>query len=251
MRRFATLRPALLATALALTALAPPIDAQIPVRAEFNEYRSPTTTEYQATVGIPVTSGSLDFYETSLFNGGNSRNALGTWGTSPSDPGSVNRPVNIGSSTAMFATVLGVEIDMYSAGSDIVLGQFTTPFTMYSIDVAHLYSTAFSSFTPSAFTLQFFGFGPGTGGATISQTFTVGLPPLVGGVRTPELQTLVFDERWRALNNVWWFQSTGSGTAHQFTNVTAAIVPEPSTYLLMLTGLGGLGMLHLRRRRMA
>ena len=240
-------RLAVPASALAVVLLALPASAQVPVLVDFDEYRRPTTTELQATVGLPLSSNGLDFYETSLINGGNSRNVLATWGTS--DPGSANIPVNIGSSTAMFATVLGLEIDIYPTGSDIVLNQFSGAFSMYSIDVAHLYSTRFSSFTPAPLTLQFFGFGPSTGGAVISQSFVVPVPPLVGGFRDPVLTTLAFDERWRSVKNVWWFQGSGSGSAHQFTNVSAAIVPEPSTYLLMLTGLGGLGAVWLRRRR--
>jgi len=240
-------RLAVPAAALAVALLALPAGAQVPVLVDFDEYQRPTTTEFQATVGLPLSSNGLDFYETSLINGGNSRNVLATWGTA--DAGAVNIPVNIGSSTAMFATVLGVEIDIYPTGSDIVLGQYTGSFSMNSIDVAHLYSTRFSTFTPTTITLQFFGFGPSTGGAVITQTFTVPAPPLVGGFRDPVLTTLTFDDRWRSVNNVWWFQGSGSGAAHQFTNVSAAMVPEPSTYLLMLTGLGGLGTVWLRRRR--
>lgn len=236
MRRLSTF-----AVAIPTLLLALPAGAQHTI--DFNEYRSPVATEYQATIGNPVTAGGLDFYETSLFNPSNSRNVLGTWGTS--DGTAANIPSNANGSTTMFATVLGVEIDIFAAGSDPVTGNLGT-FGLLSIDVAHLYSNPTSPFALSNFTLQFFAFGPNQTG-TFSQTFTVNAPPLVNGVRTPVLQTLVFDDRFRDVYNVWWFQGTGSGTAHQFTNV--AVVPEPGTWLLMLTGLGGVSLVGLRRRR--
>jgi hypothetical protein len=246
MRRIAKLGLALPALLLVMSVGA---GAQT-VRVDFSEYASPTTTEYQATVGLPLSSRGLDFYETSFINGANSRNALATWGTA--DPGAVNRPRNIGSSAAMFATVLGVEIDIVAAGSDIVLNRFSDVFTMRSIDVAHLYSTRFSTFTPGTINLTFSGFGPGTGGTLITQAFSIPAPPLVGGFRDPVLTTLLFDPRWFNLYNVWWDQGTGSGTAHQFTNVVATIgvIPEPGTWVLMLTGLAVIGLIARRRRGM-
>ena len=231
-------RPSAAPFALLLAALllAPAAAAQ-PRTATFGEYASPVTTEHQATVGLPVTSGGLDFYE--LFAPG-ARNALGTWGTDPADPGAVNRPANLGSSTAMFVTQLGLEVDAYGAGTDIVTGP-PVPFGLLSIDVGHLYSTAFAPVTLSSFTLTFFGFGPSTDAAVIDQTFVIPAPAEVGGVQTPVLTTLAFDERWRSMHNVWWFQGASSTTAHQFTNVVSTVVPEPGTWLLTLTGLGGLG----------
>src|SRR5437763_77921 len=96
--------------ALATLVIAVPATAQQKVTSTFGQYQSPTTTEYQAAVGRPVTSGILDFYDTDFFVQG-ARNVLATWGTSPSDPGSVNRPTNTGSSTPMYATQLGEEVD--------------------------------------------------------------------------------------------------------------------------------------------
>src|SRR5205809_6765783 len=120
-----------------LTRLAIALPARAQVISNFSNYSSPTTTEFQAAVGRPVTSGVLDFYDTELFVAG-ARNVLGTWGTSAADAGSVNRPTNAGSSTTMFATQLGEEIDIFGTGTDIVLGTFR-PFSLFSIDVAHLY----------------------------------------------------------------------------------------------------------------
>src|SRR5215217_3745714 len=101
--------------------LAVALPSQAPVVSNFSNYSSPFTTEFQAAVGRPVTSGVLDFYDTDLFVNG-ARNVLGTWGTSPLDPGSVNRPNNIGSSTAMFLTQFGEELDIFGTGTDIVIG---------------------------------------------------------------------------------------------------------------------------------
>lgn len=248
MRRLASCRPASLGIAFSVVLLALPAGAQVTTTATFSEYASPFTTEYQAAVGAPVTSGGYDFYETEGFNGPGSRNVLATWGTDPADPGSVNVPVNVGSSTAMFGTVLGFEIDMFPAGTDLVFGNVTGQFRLHSIDVAHLYSSSFSPFALGSIGLEFFGFGPGTSFGVISQAFTIPVPPVVDGVQTPVLNTLTFDDRWNGLYNVWWFQGTGSGTAHQFTNVNATLLPEPGTYLLVLTGLGGVGLVGMRRR---
>jgi len=225
-------------------AIAQPVRAQ--VNSNFSNFSSPTTTEFQAAVGRPVTSGVLDFYDTELFVSG-ARNVLGTWGTNPTDPGSVNRPTNIGSSTTMFATQLGEEVDIFGMGSDIVLGIFQ-PFSLFSMDVGHLYSPAYAPFTLAPITLTVFGFGPSTGNVVISQVFTIPVPTAIGGVQRPLLQTLTFDSRFSAMNNVWFFQSSGSGTANQFTNVRATLTPEPSTYVFTLTGLVALAVAGRRKR---
>jgi hypothetical protein len=48
---------------------------------------------------------------------------------------------------------------------------------------------------------------------------------------------------------VAWLQGNGSTVVHQFSNITGAIVtPEPSTYILMATGLVVLWV--SRRRRL-
>jgi hypothetical protein len=240
MRRLSSLVTLLIACAVALP-------AQAPVTSNFSAYSSPFTTEFQAAVGRPVTSGVLDFYDTDLFISG-ARNVLGTWGTNAADAGSVNRPTNAGSSTTMFATQLGEEIDIFGAGSDIVLNIFR-PFSLYSIDVGHLYSPAYAPVTLQPITLTFFGFGPSSGNLVIQQSFTIPVPTAIGGVIRPSLQTLTFDNRWLMMNNVWWSQSTGSGTANQFTNVVAVLTPEPSTYVMTLTGLVGLAFIGVRRRK--
>lgn len=250
-RTLSTLLPALL--------LALPAGAQTGA-IDFRDYRSPESTEYQATIGAPVTAGGLDFYETSFYNGSSSRNVLGTWGTDADmDPyGVLNVPSNLGPSAAtLFATALGVSTDIFGAGADPVQARSTWPlFNLYSIDVAHLYSSAFlgGGLSLSSFTMRFF--ATHTTGSSFFQDFVINLPPMVDGVRTPVLRTLTFDERFRSVNNVWFYQGarfegstmvTGSGMATQFTNVTTT--PEPATVVLFGTGLLAIGAMAHRRRR--
>ncbi|MES2525044.1 MAG: PEP-CTERM sorting domain-containing protein [Gemmatimonadota bacterium] len=230
--------------AVAVVTLAQSAGAQQTATSTFGEYSRPVTTEHQAAIGRPVTSGVLDFYATEFFASG-ARNVLGTWGTN--DATSVNRPSNLGSATTMFGTQANEEIDIFGRGSNVVVGP-RIDFHLHSMDVAHLYSTALSPFALVPFTLTFSGFGPGTGGALIQQSFTIAAPPVINGVQTPFLQTITFDNRWRSLQNVWWFQGAGSGSAHQFTNVNATLVPEPGTYALMLAGLVVVAVLRSRRR---
>src|SRR5262249_2140810 len=144
-----------------------------------------------------------------------------TWGTS--DAGSVNIPANIGSSTMIFAPLLGGEIDIFAAGTpieEILSGAYTRSFNISSMDFAHLYSTAYAPVVLGTINLTFNGFGPGTGNALITQSFTIAPPPAgPNGVQNPILQTLTFDSRWHDMSNVWFFQSTSSATASGFTNV--------------------------------
>lgn len=117
-------------------------------------------------------------------------------------------------------------------------GTHLDPFNLYSMDVSHLYSTAYAPFnlvpinlTFGAFTGQY-----ADGPVPFFQTFVILPPAVVNGVRTPVLQTLVFDERFRDVSNVFWNQGSGSGSAHQFTNVVANTTPEPSSVALLGTG---------------
>lgn len=250
MRRHATF-----GCALALAAAAP-VGAQV---ADFGEYASPVTTEYQATIGAPVQSGGFDFYSAGIFGLGPARNALGTWGTDPgADPiGAANLPVNLGSSTAMFATLgAGDEIAMYAGGANPLDAQIL--FNMRSIDVAHLYAASY--FDPlgvglAPFSITFYGIVGGFPAAgplpVITATFGIPAPPAIDGAQRPVLTTLTFDDRWRGLSAVLWTQGEFLNTTHQFTNVHASVVPEPGTYVLVLTGLGGVGLVALRRRRAA
>ncbi len=237
----------LAATLLTLVVAAAPLSAQEPVTVTFSEYASPVTRDHPAAVGEPLRSGGFDFYSTDLF-WANARNILGTWGSSPSDPGFTNRPTNLGGSTALAATLptTAGSVDMFVAGANPLAA--TQAFSLYSIAVAHLYSSAYVPMLQN-FTLTFFGSYPGSM-TNIQQSFLITAPTAgSGGIQRPLLQTLTFDGRWHSVNNVWWSQANTLSTLHQFTNVTAAVVPEPGTYVLLATGLAGLGVVARRRRR--
>jgi hypothetical protein len=215
---------------------------------DFAEFRRAETTEYQATPGGEITSRGFDVYAA---YGGSSRNALGTWGTQQ-DP--THLPANLGpTSAALWGTAFGERMDLEASDGRL--------FNLYSMDVAHMYPRSYlvsGDLSP----ISLFVYGFNSAGQTIaSSSFAIAAPALVGGEQTPALTTLVFGNSWRSLSYVAWFQGSGpaqsgftapvdigSGFSHQFTNISAEIVPEPGTYALLATGLAGVFVLARRRR---
>lgn len=210
-----------------------------PFRMTFGAFRSAQSTEWQATPGGDVYDAGFGVF--AAFGSG-ARNVLGTWGVADSDPTLLaNVPRNLGAtSAAMFGTAFNEQINMFREDEYL--------FNLTSIDLGHMYSRSYTPFNSlSAFSLTFTGFL--FGGGSITQTFNVPVPSEVGGDIFPELTTFVFDSRWRNLVEVAWLQGNGSTVVHQFSNITGAIVtPEPSTYILMATGLVVLWV--SRRRRL-
>ena len=248
-----TLRSLLLGCATLLAAS--PLAAQSPVTIDFAEFRSPTTRVYQATPGGEVYSKGFAFYNTTA-------NSLLTWGTDAAqDELAINVPSNLGPTAAAMATEgFGDRLDMYVwTGSPATDANAPTQqFNLLSMQVAHMFSSAYltTGSDLSPISLVFYGFTPGSNTNTLSSTFTLPVPPVVGGVRTPLLTELQFSAAWRNLTRVVWFNGTGpsntlavgSAVSHQFTNIQAAVVPEPATVLLLGGGMIVLGVVARRRR---
>ena len=94
---------------------------------------------------------------------------------------------------------------------------------------------------PGSFsTAGFFGiFGTVTGpGLTMERNFS--------GLFTAQFNGQTADQVIAQVNSAEGYRAVGFSA--EFTLQDAAVVPEPSTYILLATGLGGLGLVGLRRR---
>ncbi|MEO7856427.1 MAG: PEP-CTERM sorting domain-containing protein [Gemmatimonadaceae bacterium] len=237
MRPHTLLRHLLLVATLAL-----PAGAQV-VRTDFREFTSTFTTEYDAAIGAPLTSGGLDFYSAGEFSA-SSTNALATFGTD--DEGAVNRPSNLMGANTLFIPGLGGRLDIVLAGTRFGFGPGGS-FGLQSIDFAHLFEDSFlpAPAVNTAITLQIFGFN--SRNESFFQNFIIPVAPIENGRRTPRLITARLDSRFSDVNNVRYFQGTGSGRAFQFTNVIPT--PEPASFILLGTGLLGVFGITARSRR--
>jgi hypothetical protein len=238
MPRLAAVLRTLVAACVAVTATAASAVAQQPVTLDFSPFRRATTTEFQAVPGGDVYQGGFGFFASF---GTGARNALGTWGVNDPRPDlRANVPANLGPTrAALWATQFNEQINVFREDD--------RAFDLFSIDVGHMYSSTYllsGDLAPISLTFS----GLYALGGSITQTFTIPIPPLVGGVRTPVLTTLAFDSRWRGLDQFGWVQGGGSSTTHQFSSVTLAVVPEPGTSLLVGTGLLLVGVVARRRR---
>lgn len=97
----------------------------------------------------------------------------------------------------------------------------------------------------TAITLQILGFNSRS--ESFFQNFIILIAPIENGRRTPRLITARLNSRFSDVNNVRFFQGTGSGRAFQFTNVIPT--PEPASFILLGTGLLGVFGMSARSRR--
>ena len=109
----------------------------------------------------------------------------------------------------------------------------STSFDFYAIGLADVYNVGA---TPTlAFTFNY------ASGSPSSQSVTLNAEP--------GLQTVVFDQH--ELTSVSWMGISGDNGWYQFDNVMTAPVPEPETCAMLAAGLGLLGVLARRKKRMA
>jgi hypothetical protein len=242
MSRIPTAVRALVAAAGVALMASPALAQQV---IDFHELRAPYTTDYQATPGGDVySSNGYGFF--AAFGSG-ALNTLSTWGTAPDERPDLaaNVPRNLGPTAAsLFAYQFGERLDMFREQDDFL-------FNLYSIDLAAEYAQSYlltGSLAP--FTVTFYGFNSqGINTSSLIQTFTVPVASSTGNDIPPELHTYTFNDNFRNLSQVAWFQGNGSVASHQFTNVNVeTVTPEPGTYLLVGSGLVGIMLVTVRRR---
>jgi hypothetical protein len=161
----------------------------------------------------PLVSGGYTFACTPVSD----INCLGVFGRSnawQADPGFAAVFVGYPGAATMMTTVGGGSFDFYS----IDLGDIFNSGASVTVDFSFVHSVG------------------GTSGVTVTLD------------SAPGMETFTFAKT--GLSSVTWVTTSGANLYNQFDNVATAVVPEPQTSLLMLSGLAFMGLFgasrHLR-----
>ena len=139
-------------------------------------------------------------------------------------------PLNsFGQANSRYAGSAGLLVGS-SAGQALLTGPW--PFDLYSIELSFIELSGTSP--PVTFT------GNLSGGGTVMQTFQ----PISFGFTQFD-----FNGSFTDLVSVSWLQGTDELNGHQFDNIVVSDIPEPTTMLLLVTGLVGVAGASRRKKK--